>query len=87
MINPQHQGVLDCFDGFVQCVGGRDPNGSLYELPDRKAEMYTYIEIMKLSKDEEDKLHKGYFLFDNASFWNLDSPVADNLKDFLALFL
>ena len=49
--------------------------------------MYTYIEIMKLSKDEEDKLHKGYFLFDNASFWNLDSPVADNLKDFLALYL
>lgn len=87
MINPQHQGILDCFDGFTKCVGGHDPSGSLYDLPDRKAEMYTYIEIMKLSKEEEIKLHQGYYLFDNVNFWNLDASAADNLKKFLSSYM
>ncbi len=82
MINPKHQGVLDCFQGFEKCVGGRDPKGLMYELPGLKAEMYTYIEIMKLSDDERKTLKNGFYQFDNPEYWNLDSAEAKPLKIF-----
>lgn len=83
MINPKHQGVLDCFQGFEKCVGGRDPKGLMYELPGLKAEMYTYIEIMKLSEDERKALKNGFYQFDNPEYWDLDSADAMPLKAFL----
>lgn len=86
MINPQHQGVLDCFEGFEKCVGGHDPEGLLYELPGRKGEAYTYIELMKLSTDERKSLHKGYWHFENPKFWDLDAAAGNALKTFLQPF-
>lgn len=83
MINSEHQGMLDCYDGFEKCVGGRDSKGVLYKLPGRKAKMYTYISIMNLSKTERDKLSKGYYLFEDERYWNLDAPAIKPLKDFL----
>lgn len=83
MINPKHQGILDCFQGFEKCVGGKDPTGTMYELPGLKAEMYTYIEIMKLSEDERKELKNGYYQFGNPEYWNLDSADAMPLKAFL----
>lgn len=87
MINNKHQGVLDCYDSFVKCVERRDSKGKLYELPGRKAEMYTYIDIMRLSKKERDKLHKGYYLFDNDQYWDLDAKAANSLRDFLLPYI
>lgn len=83
MVNPKHQGVLDCYQSFEKCVGGRDPKGLMYELPGLKAEMYTYIEIMKLSEDERKALKNGFYQFDNPEYWNLDSADAMPLKAFL----
>jgi hypothetical protein len=83
MINSEHQGMLDCYDGFEKCVSRRDSKGELYKLPGRKAKMYTYISIMNLSKTERDKLSKGYYLFEDERYWNLDAPAIKPLKDFL----
>lgn len=83
MINPKHQGVLECFQKFQMCVGGQDPEGTMYALPGLKAEMYTYIEIMNLSDDKRQELHDGYYQFDDPEYWNLSSEAANPLKIFL----
>lgn len=84
MINPKHRGVLDCFERFEMCVGGHDPEGKLYELPGRKAEAYTYVDIMRMS-DEDRKAfhHDGYYHFDYLDFWDLDAEAGHALKAFL----
>lgn len=87
MINHNHEGVLDCFDNFEMCVGGHDSEGKLYDLPGRKAKIYTYIELMKKSKKEHDAFKKGYWLFDRKDLWNMDAPASNALKDFLDQWL
>lgn len=86
MINPRHQGVLDCYEGFEKCVSGRDPNGEEYELPGRKGEVYTYIEIMKLTEAARKELHKGFYQFDNSDYWDLDAQAGNVLKSFFSQF-
>lgn len=83
MINLDHEGVLDCFDKFELCVGGHDPEEKLYDLPGRKAKIYTYIELMKKSKEEHKSFNKGYWLFNRADLWNMEAPASKPLKEFL----
>lgn len=83
MINQNHDGVLDCFDKYEMCVGGHDPEGELYNLPGRKAKIYTYIEMMKKSKEEQESFKRGYWLFNRPDLWNMDAPAGNALKNFL----
>lgn len=87
MINLDHQGILSCFDNFVMCVGGHDPEEKLYDLPGRKSEIYTYIELMRKTPQQQDAFKLGYWLFNNPSFWNLDAEAGSSLYKFLNDFL
>lgn len=83
MININHRGILNCFDNFTMCVGGHDPEKQLYVLPGRKSEIYTYIELMRKETLEEEAFKKGYWLYNNPSFWNLDAEGGLPLYAFL----
>lgn len=87
MVNLDHDGILDCFDNFEKCVGGHDPEEKLYDLPGRKAKIYTYIELMKKSKEERKSFSKGYWLFDRADLWDLEASASKPLKEFLDQWL
>lgn len=87
MTNLDHYGILECFDNFEKCVGGHDPEEKLYDRPGRKAKIYTYIELMKKSKKEQESFRKGYWLFDKADLWNMNAPAASALKKFLDQWL
>jgi len=88
MINIQHAGILECFENFVRCVGGHDPEEKLYEIPDRKSEIYTYIGSMKKSRKEKENFSNGYWMFDRPDLWNLDAEGGRPLYEFFKnLFL
>lgn len=55
----------------------------LYNLPGRKAKIYTYIEMMKKSKEEQESFKRGYWLFNRPDLWNMDAPAGNALKNFL----
>lgn len=87
LINPEHSGIIQCYERFEMCVGGQDPDHSRYSLPGRKGEVYTYIEIQKLTPEQRKLLSSGYYLFDNPDYWNLDAPYCASLKSFLSQYL
>lgn len=53
----------------------------------RKSEIYTYIELMRKSPLQQDAFKRGYWLFNNPSFWNLDAKAGYPLYEFLKAFL
>lgn len=75
--HPDHSGVLECFDGFGDCISKLNDNGGNYSHPDKKAKIYTYISSLIKSKTEQDRIKKSDFIFEQAAYWDLDS---DNLK-------
>lgn len=75
-IRDSHRGIIDCFDNFTMCVGGRDPEHRFYDIPGRKSEIYTYIELMRKTPAEERLFKKGYWLFDKSDLWNLDTEAS-----------
>ena len=64
-----------------------------YNLPIRKSKIYSYVDALKKSAEEEDrfKKRKGLkdedFLFDRRDIWNFDSPRLLPLKDFLLQYI
>lgn len=74
-----HKRFFGCYRDYELCLGNE------YLSPNRKGKLHTYITSMKLSKKQRDKIGSGYWLFDDDNLWNLDSPVLNPLKDFLAL--
>lgn len=83
MINPAHQCLLDCFEGFEKCVGGNDPNGIIYKTPDRKSAIYTYINSFIKSQSEEKKMKSGYWFFNDPRYWDLNADAGKPLLEFL----
>lgn len=86
MINPKHAGILKCYEGFEMCVGGHDPEQKQYDLPGRKGEVYTYVEIQKLTDDQRKQLSKGFYQFDNTEYWDMDAEYCSSLKTFLSTY-
>jgi hypothetical protein len=74
---------LDCFEGFEKCVGGNDPNGTIYKTPDRKSAIYTYINSFIKSQSEEKKMKSGYWFFNNPRYWDLNADAGKPLLEFL----
>lgn len=87
MINPAHQCLLDCFNGFEKCISGNDPEGKIYQTPDRKSAIYTYINTFIKSKSEETNIKNGFWLFNDPRYWDLNAeagkPLLELLKNYL----
>lgn len=84
-----HQVFFDCFEDYEKCVSGvKDKYGQpLYNTPNLKGKLHTYMNAQKLSNKSRRKLGTGNWLFDNTNYWDLNAVTLQPLKDFLALNL
>lgn len=73
-----HQLFFDCFEDYERCVG------TLYNAPDSKGKLYTYMTAQKgLNKKQRDNLSYDW-LFGDTRFWDIDSPYLNPLRQFLS---
>ena len=84
-----HQVFFDCFEDYEKCVSGvKDQYGQpLYNTPNLKGKLHTYMNAQKLSNKLRGKLGTGNWLFDNTNYWDLNAVALQPLKDFLAINL
>lgn len=84
-----HQVFFDCFEDYEKCVSGvKDQSGQpLYNTPNLKGKLHTYMNAQKLSNKLRRKLGTGNWLFDNTNYWDLHAVALQPLKDFLAINL
>ena len=80
-----HSVFFDCFHDYEKCVSGaKDEQGNpLYNTPNLKGRLHTYISSQQLTKKQRDKLGSGDWLFNNPNYWNLYVDALQSLKDFL----
>lgn len=80
-----HSVFFDCFHDYEKCVSGaKDEQGNpLYNTPNLKGKLHTYISSQQLTKKQRDKLGSGDWLFNNPNYWNLYVDALQSLKDFL----
>lgn len=83
IINPEHSGLIDCFNGYEMCIGSKDPEGEKYKTPNKKAKIYAYITSFKCSRKQNESIKNGNWEFNNSKFWNLDTEYLNPLKDFI----
>ncbi len=81
-----HNIVFDCFEDYEKCVSGpKDASGQpIYNTPDRKGKLHTYMTAQKLNNAKRNKLGSGDWLFNDKNYWNLDAQALQSLKDFFA---
>lgn len=73
-----HQRWWDCYSDYEKCLGDD------YLTPNLKGKIFTYISAQKdISNTKRKKFGQGRWLFENSSYWNLDSPYLEPFKDFL----
>lgn len=84
-----HQVFFDCFEDYEKCVSSvKDKSGQpLYNTPNLKGKLHTYMNAQKLSNKLRRKLGAGDWLFDNTDYWDLNAIALQPLKDFLAINL
>lgn len=80
-----HQVFFDCFEDYERCVSGvKDKSGKpLYNTPNLKGKLHTYMNAQKLSNKLRRKLGTGDWLFGNTDYWDLNAVALQPLKDFL----
>lgn len=80
-----HKVFFDCFEDYEKCVAGvRDESGRpLYNTPNLKGKLHTYMNAQKLSNKLRRRLGSGDWLFGNPDYWDLDAEALQPLKDFL----
>lgn len=86
IVNPKHHCLLDCFEGYEKCIGGHDPEDKVYQRPNTKAKIYSYISTFKRSRSQNERLKQGDWDFLNSEYWNLNSEYLNPLKEFLEKF-
>lgn len=87
LVQPQHQGVMACYDGYEQCLQGLTIKGQpYYNTPSKKRRLYDYVNVMPIEGDEWDRHHKkgGQKIFENPDLWDLNAPAIQPLRNFLA---
>lgn len=85
IINPEHQGIFDCWAGYEDCL--RSHKGKNYTTPARKTKIYAYLEaLLGESKNQKKKIKEAEREYSNTSHWNLNAPALNNLKTFLDKF-
>lgn len=79
-----HPDFFHCFNCYERCVGRKkDSSGKqLYNTPNLKGKLHTYINAQQLIKKQRYKLGSGDWLFDNSLFWDLDADALHPLKSF-----
>lgn len=85
-IHDTHKIFFDCFEDYEKCIKGvKDATGTaIYNSPNLKGKLHTYISAQKLNKKCRDRLGSGDWLFDRTEYWDLDVVELQALKDFLA---
>lgn len=85
-LHDTHKIFFDCFEDYEKCIKGvKDEEGSsVYNSPNLKGKLHTYISAQKLNKKCRDRLGAGDWLFDRPEYWNLDIVALQALKDFFA---
>ena len=80
-----HPVFFDCFEDYEKCVLGlKDEHGHpLYNTPNLKGKLHTYMSAQKLSNKLRKGLGTGDWLFSNTNYWDLNTIVLQPLKDFL----
>jgi hypothetical protein len=81
-----HQVFFDCFEDYEKCVSGvKDANGQpLYNTPNLKGKLHTYINSQKLNNKSRRRLGAGDWLFNDSNYWNLNTSDLEPLKVFLS---
>jgi len=81
-----HSVFFDCFEDYEKCVSGvKDEQGQpLYNTPNLKGKLHTYMNAQKLSSRLRTKLGSGDWLFNEKEYWDLDVEALQPLKDFFA---
>jgi disulfide oxidoreductase YuzD len=81
-----HQVFFDCFEDYEKCVSGvKDANGQpLYNTPNLKGKLHTYINSQKLNNKSRRRLGAGDWLFNDNNYWNLNASDLEPLKVFLS---
>ena len=84
-----HQVFFDCFEDYEKCMSGvKDKSGQpLYNTPNLKGKLHTYMNAQKLSNKLRNRFGKGDWLFNNTNYWDLNVVALQPLKDFLAINL
>lgn len=84
-----HPTFFDCFEDYEKCVSGKkDKSGQpLYNVPDLKGKLHTYMNAQKLSGKQRSRLGSGDWLFDDNNYWDLTDANLQPLKDFLSSHL
>jgi len=85
-LHETHKVFFDCFEDYEKCIKGvkNDEGTSVYNSPNLKGKLHTYISAQKLNKKCRDRLGAGDWLFDRCEYWNLDVVALQALKDFFA---
>lgn len=81
-----HSVFFDCFEDYEKCVSGvkNDCGLPLYNIPNLKGKLHTYMNAQKLSNKLRRKLGAGDRLFHDTNYWDLNVPALQPLKNFLA---
>ena len=69
-----HRVVYNCLDQYKTCLQNHSRS---YNLPNHKARIYAYCEALNI----ETRASKRQYM--NSSYWNLDAPALEPLKQFL----
>ena len=82
IITDENKFMFECWDDFINCLASSEVD-KLF-LPSRKKKIYTYLELIlgEESSSQEFKKERGRN-YQNPNHWNLDSPILQNLKQFL----
>lgn len=85
IINPEHQALMQCFEGYEKCLAELQND---YVSPNRKSKMYAYINAFQKSLTEQEALkNKHDWHFENPEYWNLEASELKPLKTFLTKYL
>ncbi len=85
-INSKHRPLIDCFLNYENCIEKyNSEDKTLYEVPLRKARIYSYINAFPKSKTQSERFkNKGDWFFENTEYWDLTSDYIKPLEIFLS---
>jgi hypothetical protein len=82
--HPNHTGIVDCWNGFENCVTQVSED---YTIPAKKSKIYLYLECLYgKTKTEKEKIKDPNRIFLEPDKWNFDlenNVLLNNLKAFL----
>ncbi len=92
LIQPAHQQVMDCYDGYEACLSKcLDTQGQpmYYDTPSDKRRIYDYVNVLPLSPIERERHQEkgGQKIFENPAWWDLHAPAVQPLRFFLDQYI